>query len=209
MQQRRVVPKFDEEENQLLNKNIKSTVTEITENIQKCEKSIVNFSHIKVYSEIGKQLKDNMKLYLKTKFSEFTRHFKYKQEIYIRKYKELGGEEESEKIYNNEIRNENYLLKTDKSKHLKRRDTQLNLLLYSMNNLASTFNDLKNLVMEQGTILDRIDYNIDEAGLYTAKGKEHLINANELQKNSCFRTVILILVVFIFIESIILMMKIL
>ena len=35
MQQRRVVPKFDEEENKLLNKNIKSTVTEIAEKIQK------------------------------------------------------------------------------------------------------------------------------------------------------------------------------
>ena len=208
MQQRRVVPKFDEEENKLLNKNIKSTVTEIAEKIQKCEKSIENFSHTKSFSEIEKQLKDNMKLYLKTKFSEFTRHFKYNQEIYIRKYKELGGgEEESEKIYNNEIRNENYLLKTDKSKHLKRRDTQLGLLLDNMNNLASTFSDLKNLVMEQGTILDRIDYNIDEAAIHTAKGKQHLINANELQKNSCFRNVILFLVVFIFIESILLLIK--
>ena len=209
MQQRRLVPKFDEEENKLLNKNIKNTVTEIAEKIQKCEKSIVNFSHIKEFSEIEKQLKDNMLLYLKAKFSEFTRQYKYNQEIYIRKYKELGGgEEELDKNnINNDYGSENYLLKIDKSKYLKRRDTQLGILLESMNNLASTFSDLKNLVMEQGTILDRIDYNIDEAALHTAKGKQHLINASELQKNSCFRNVMLFLVVFIFIESILLMIK--
>lgn len=207
MQQRRVVPKFDEEENKLLNKNIKNTVSEISEKIHKCEKSISNFSHIKTYSEIQKQLKDNMKLYLTTKFSEFTRHFKYNQEIYIRKYKELGGEDELEKININETQNENYLLKIDKSKHLKRRDTQLGILLDSMNNLASTFSDLKNLVMEQGTILDRIDYNIEEAAVNTAKGKQHLINASELQKKSCFRNVMLFLVIFIFVESLLLMSK--
>ena len=44
-------------------------------------------------------------------------------------------------------------------------------LLNSMNNLASTFSDLKNLVLEKRTILDRIDYNIDEAAIYTVKGK--------------------------------------
>ena len=44
-----------------------------------------------------------MKLYLMTQFSEFTRHFKYNQEIYIRKYNELGGGEDLDRKDNNEI----------------------------------------------------------------------------------------------------------
>ena len=148
-----------------------------------------------------------MKLNLITLFNEFTRHFKYNQEIYIKKYKELGGGEELEKTFNNENQNENYLLKTEKVNHLQRRDTELGELINSMNNLASTFNDLKNLVMEQGTILDRIDYNIDQASIYTSKGKKHLKNASELQKKSCFRNVMLFLILFIFIESLLIMFK--
>jgi syntaxin 16 len=148
-----------------------------------------------------------MKLNLITLFNEFTRHFKYNQEIYIKKYKELGGGEELEKTFNNENQNENYLLKTEKVNHLQRRDTELGELINSMNNLASTFNDLKNLVMEQGTILDRIDYNIDQASIYTSKGKKHLMNASELQKKSCFRNVMLFLILFIFIESLLIMFK--
>lgn len=208
VQQRRVVPKFDEEENKLLNKNIKNIVSDIGNQIHNCEQSIESLSREKTNNEIQKQLKDNMKLYLTTLFSEFTRHYKYNQEIYIRKYKELGGgEEELEKQINNEIRNENYLLKTEKISNLERRDTEIGELLKSMNNLASTFKDLKSLVMEQGTILDRIDYNIDEAAINTSKGKQHLMRASELQKKNCFRNVMLFLILFIFIETIILILK--
>jgi syntaxin 16 len=171
-----------------------------------CEKSISNLSCEKTNNEIQTQLKKNMKLYLTNKFSIFTRHFKYNQEIYIRKYKELGGEE-FDKNAHNDNKNDNYLLKTEKSSHLKKRDTELGELLNSMSNLASTFSDLKNLVMEQGTVLDRIDYNIDQASINTAKGKKHLMKANELQKKSCFRNVMLFLVFFIFVESLILMFK--
>ena len=179
----------------------------ITDKIHECENSITALSLEKTNDDMQAQLKDNMKLYLMTQFSEFTRHFKYNQEIYIRKYNELGGGEDLDKKDINEIQNENYLLKTEKVNHLKRRDTELGELLNSMNNLTSTFRDLKNLVMEQGTVLDRIDYNIDIAAINTSKGKEHLMKASELQKKSCFRNAMLVLVLIIFIESVILIMK--
>ena len=201
------MPKFDEEENKTLNKSINSTVSEITDKIHECENSITALSLEKTNDDMQAQLKDNMKLYLMTQFSEFTRHFKYNQEIYIRKYNELGGGEDLDRKDNNEIQNENYLLKTEKVNHLKRRDTELGELLNSMNNLTSTFRDLKNLVMEQGTVLDRIDYNIDISALNTAKGKQHLMKASELQKKSCSRNAMLTLVFIIFIESVILIMK--
>jgi syntaxin 16 len=201
------VPKFDEEENKTLNKSINSTVSVITDKIHECENSITALSLEKTNDDMQAQLKDNMKLYLITQFSEFTRHFKYNQEIYIRKYNELGGGEDLDKKDNNEIQNENYLLKTEKVNQLKRRDTELGELLNSMNNLTSTFRDLKNLVMEQGTVLDRIDYNIDISAINTSKGKQHLMKASELQKKSCFRNAMLALVLIIFIESVILIMK--
>ena len=153
------------------------------------------------------QLKDNMKSFLMTQFSEFTRHYKYNQEIYIRKYKELGGEDDLDKIYQSQKKNENYLLKTENDNYLERRDSELGELLNSMSNLAATFSDLKNLVVEQGTVLDRIDYNIDVASTNTEKGKKHLINASELQKKSCFKNIMLFLVFIIFIESVLLIMK--
>ena len=109
----------------------------------------------------------------------------------------------------NEIQNENYLLKTEKMNNLQNRDQELGELLNSMENLASTFNDLKIIIMEQGTILDRIDYNIEASAINVSKGKQHLINAHEMQKNSCFKRAILALIFILFVESVLLIMKIL
>ena len=66
---------------------------------------------------------------------------------------------------------------------------------------------MKNLVVEQGTILDRIDYNIDTAKDNTAKGKQHLINAENLQKNGCFRNAMIVIVLVIFFEGILMIFK--
>ena len=207
MQQRRVVPKFDEEENKLLNKNMRNTVQHITNQIHQCENSLSSLSYQKTNNEIQRQLKENMKLFLTTKFNDFTRHFKYNQEIYIRKYKELCGED-FEKENNIEINNsDNFLLRMEKYDNLKSRDSDLNQLLDSMNNLASTFKDLKNLVVEQGTILDRIDYNIDIACEHVKKGKKNLIKADENYKGKCFRNAIIILLIIIFTECCLLLFK--
>ena len=66
---------------------------------------------------------------------------------------------------------------------------------------------MQNLVMEQGSILDRIDYNIDMASNNVVKGKNSLIKANEYHKNNCFRNVIIVILVCIFIESLMLIFK--
>ena len=90
---------------------------------------------------------------------------------------------------------------------LKKRDNELNQLLNSVNDLAGIFKDMQVLVMEQGSILDRIDYNIDIASTNVVKGKNSLIKANDYHKNNCFRNIIIVLLVCIFIEAFMLIFK--
>jgi len=42
------------------------------------------------------------------------------------------------------------------------RDEEINKLVESINELTSIFKQMTELVYEQGTILDRIDYNVEE-----------------------------------------------
>ena len=147
--------------------------------------------------------------------SIFTKKFKLNQEIYAKKYKELVFEEDptyeinsSKKEENNENNNINNFLMTDNSDiALKRRDNELNILLNSVNDLAEIFKDMQTLVMEQGSILDRIDYNIDIASSNVSSGKKSIVKANEYQKSNCFRNVIIVLLVCIFIEAFLLIFK--
>ena len=150
------------------------------------------------------------------KITEFTKKFKVNQEIYSKKYKELVGEDDptfqintSSKKDNNEANNtfDNFLMTQDNNSILMRRDTQLSELLNSVTDLAEMFKDMQNLVMEQGSILDRIDYNIDIASTNITSGKNSIIKANEYHKNNCFRNVIIVLLVCIFIEALLLIFK--
>ena len=59
----------------------------------------------------------------------------------------------------------------------RQRDEEINKLVASINGLTAIYKEMANLVLEQGTLVDRIDYNIDKAMERTEKGVEHLRRA--------------------------------
>ena len=198
-----------------MNNNIAKIVLDITNNIQLYEKNLKQFVKENINNNTDNIIKLNMQQTLYKNISDFTKKFKLNQEIYAKKYKELVFEEDptyeinstrkEENIENNNINN--FLILDNSDIVLQRRDNELNLLLNSVNDLASLFKDMQTLVMEQGSILDRIDYNIDIASTNVNTGKKSLIKANDYQKNNCFRNVIIVLLVCIFIEASLLIFK--
>lgn len=149
-------------------------------------------------------------------FTDFTKKFKLNQEIYSKKYKELGGEEDPTYEINSSGKEENskdnnninnFLMTENNNSMLQKRDNELNKLLNSVTDLADIFKDMQTLVMEQGSILDRIDYNIDIASTNVTSGKNSIIRANDYQKKNCFRNVIIVILICIFIEALLLIFK--
>jgi syntaxin 16 len=98
-------------------------------------------------------------------------------------------------------------MQDEENSELKIRNECINSLLSSINELTSIVKDLQTVVQEQGTILDRIDYNIDIAMDNTQKAYGHINEANKLQKQSCFRNTVLIIMFIIFFEFILLINK--
>lgn len=68
----------------------------------------------------------------------------------------------------------------------------------SVSELAKMFRELSVLVVEQGTILDRIDHNMDMAVERTKDGVANLVKAEEYQKSArpiiCM-TILMVLIV--------------
>lgn len=81
----------------------------------------------------------------------------------------------------------------------RQRDEEINKLVTSINGLTRIYKDMANLVLEQGTLIDRIDYNIDKAMTHTEKGVEHLKQAEKRQSSPfadrCIRILVGIIVV--------------
>jgi len=87
------------------------------------------------------------------------------------------------------------------------RDAEINQLVDTMNELGTIFKQLNTLVIEQGNILDRIDYNIEQTLDNTKKANVQLKKAEKSQANGCARYCIFVLVTLICVFSIILFLK--
>ena len=174
------------------------------------------------------QIKENMNQNILSEFFLFSKKYKLNQEIYMKKCEELivEDDEEDKELNNtyemNEISttsseiienmqnknlNDNFLMKEEPDILLQERDKEVDSIVKSVNNLHEMFKDMNVLVNEQGTILDRIDYNIDIGFDNVLKAKKKINDANESRKGSCFRNAIIILMIFIFVESTMILFK--
>lgn len=165
-----------------------------------------------------------MKLNLVNKLGEFTKKLKINEEEYMKKYKELVGDEvkytssldsksnlrslNGSKSIDQDVRKGESFLKIDTSNNiLQKRDDEINTLVNSITELATIFKDLQTLVLEQGTILDRIDYNIEHALRDTQKATVDLAKADKNMKSNCARNANMFLLIIIFVLSLLLIMK--
>lgn len=154
-----------------------------------------------------------MKLNIVSKLRDFTKKFKINEETYVNKYKELVGDESkyinssNEKNTSTNFMNDQIMQMDNKNDILVKRDKEISTLLTSINELASIFKDLQTLVLEQGTILDRIDYNIDNAVHSTKQATQELRKADQNMKSNCARNANMILIFVIFVFSVLLLMK--
>ena len=204
------MPKFDEEENIQIDKEIKELITNMTLKVKRAEGNIKKLSKMTLPNQSEEDIKNNMKINLAEKIKNFTHEFKQNEQKYVKNYKELVGDisEDDEKNKFNYSKNSNEgFLNIHADNQLQRRDEEISTLLNSINQLATTFQDLQVIVQEQGTILDRIDYNIDTTVDNVEKANKNLKEANKKMKRNCFRNATMILLSVIFVESVILLFR--
>jgi syntaxin 16 len=220
---------FNEDEAQNLSKNVRKISSQLRLELKQVEKKIrlyINDELSDADNDLQFQIKDNMSQNILTELNTFSKKFKLNQELYSQKFKEFAIEEDTNnalELYdistnnsdlndninniNNNDPGENFLMTEEPDQLLQKRDSELNEIVRGVTNLQELFKDLHVIVIEQGSILDRIDYNIDIGFNNVSKGKKKIISANEHHKSSCFRNIILFLLICIFVESILILFK--
>ena len=222
-QQERIKPKFVDEDiqNKKIDGEIDKLIIKMMKKIKFCEaltkmikekKSEVNTSLEKV--------KNNIKIFLTTKIQNFSNEFRQNQQQYLKYLKDMGiiiysnedKNNKSESLLNdNDDEKKNFLYTKDDDLNIqiKKRDEDIDILVKSINELSGIFKDLQNIVQEQGTILDRIDYNINISYENSQEGLKNLKKAEQHNNESCFRNAILLLFFIIFVETILIICKLL
>lgn len=76
------------------------------------------------------------------------------------------------------------LIEADNSKMIQSREQEVSKIVDSIQDLNSVFKDLSQMVQEQGTILDRIDYNIECTQTKVFEGYSQLQKAEKYQRKN-------------------------
>lgn len=118
----------------------------------------------------------------------------------------LEDENEDDVFYNTHELQQQQVVNQNKSA-IDKREKEINSIYQSMNTVAETFKQMQNMVIEQGTILDRIDYNIEETEHNVESGHTELTRAEKYQKKQGARKLIFILILIIAILLVFVFMK--
>lgn len=87
------------------------------------------------------------------------------------------------------------------------REQEIIQIAKSINELASLFNELSVLVVEQGTVLDRIDYNVEQTLVKVQEGVVEIQKADDYSKGARTMKCIFVLIIIIIILTAILVFK--
>ena len=215
-QQKRIVPTFDETNTKLINQNIQMISDKMTKKLKKCKYLTKELKTLLANSSLDDNIKINMYQNLLNRLAEISREMQINEEKYLQKYQELNGYEESFFTINNSNNldsietfqshafNSNNKKKIDISKE---RNKEIDHMVNTVNELKNIFQDVSNMVIFQGTILDRIDYNTYQSRHNIRRGNRELEESHERLKSGCLRRLNQILIIAIFIMSILIIFK--
>lgn len=101
------------------------------------------------------------------------------------------------------------MLEEDNTRLAQEREQEVNAIVKSIMDLNDIFKDLSQMVVDQGTVLDRIDYNIEQTSIQVHEGFKQLQKADAYQRKNrkmcaiivLAATVILLFFILIIIKS--------
>ncbi|CAL8071363.1 unnamed protein product [Calicophoron daubneyi] len=96
------------------------------------------------------------------------------------------------------------LLLEENTKMVAQREQEINEIVRSIHELNEIFRDVAQLVVDQGTLVDRIDYNVETTQIRVEKGLEQLTKAQKYQSKDRKMVVILVLATLVVIFGILL-----
>ena len=185
----------------------------MTQQLKKCKQLAKELKIQLSLSDLDENVKINMYQNLLNRLAETTRALQINEEMQLQKYQEFNGVEDSffnlnnyDSIETNQTQN----FKSIDTKKLdvnKERNKEIDQIVKTVNELKEIFMDVSELVIAQGTILDRIDYNTYQTRHNIRRGNKEMEETHERLKSGCLRRINQILVLSIFIMAILIIFK--
>nr|CAG4638637.1 EOG090X0AQP [Cyclestheria hislopi] len=194
-------PTFDDSMNE--EKHIDALTQDITKMFATCHRCIQRIQGFSLGTRRGPveaNLAKNVVTSLVTTLQNLSNSFRRDQNTYLNKIK--SREERSQQYFGEETKNWNYdewsnggerqrvmsqqqlLLLEENSSMVEQREKEIQHVVRSIVELNTIFKDIAHMVADQGTVLDRIDYNVEQAQVKVSHGLVELQKAEGYQKKN-------------------------
>ncbi|KAI9099130.1 hypothetical protein K1719_024897 [Acacia pycnantha] len=201
---------------------IETLTHEITDLIKRSERRLQRLSATGPSEDSG--VRKNVQRSLATDLQNLSVELRKKQSNYLkrlRQQKEVGQDgvdlemningsksRFEDDALDNMVFNEHQMGKLKKSEAFTvEREKEIQQVVESVNELAQIMKDLSVLVIDQGTIVDRIDYNIQNVATSVEDGLKQLQKAERTQKKGGMVTCATVLVIMCFVMLVLLILK--
>jgi len=212
---RHLLPGFDDRQDE--EHAIEILTGDITKLFHQCQTKIKQIGHEGKFSPEQKTMKTNIQSTLASQLQELSVTFKQSQKAYLqtlqgRSRKGKGGNrfidfEPDAPIEDTGFTTEQLAMVNDMDAQISQRERDILKIVKSITELSEIFRDLSILVIDQGTILDRIDYNLEQTDIHLEVGHTELVGAATEQKKYRTKLCILLLLLLIFCVVIIIIIK--
>ncbi|TYH46324.1 hypothetical protein ES332_D11G328000v1 [Gossypium tomentosum] len=200
--------------------NIEALTTEITNLLKKTEKKLLQKLSAAGPSE-DSNVRKNVQRQLATDLQNLSMELRKKQSTYLKCLRQqmedaadlemnLNGNrpKEEDDDLDDMIFSEHQMARLKQSEvYTVEREREIQQIVESVNELAQIMKDLSVLVIDQGTIVDRIDYNIQNVATTVEEGLKQLQKAERTQKQGGMVMCATVLVIMCFVMLVLLILK--
>ncbi|ERF71890.1 hypothetical protein EPUS_01805 [Endocarpon pusillum Z07020] len=227
----------DEHIKQEEEREIEKLTQEITRGFHECQRAIKRIEKMVKEAQTAGSLSKgdetmarNIQIALAARIQEVSTRFRKRQTNYLNKMRALGGfelpfqrtstpaqnpysdpallESEADKSFSQSTLQQTAQKRFQSNDAvIAQREREINDIANGIVELSEIFQDLQNMVIDQGTMLDRIDYNVERMAVDVKAAEKELKTATGYQRKSMKRKILLLLLLLVIGLFIILLIK--
>ncbi|ODV89356.1 hypothetical protein CANCADRAFT_3984 [Tortispora caseinolytica NRRL Y-17796] len=220
---RHALPSFDERSQKADEARIDALQREVTGLFHKCQEHLRKVDAMaKSQSAPDQAIARNLKIALATKIQQISSTFRKQQGAYLKRLQGMSDADSPLNPYDldstasaiaddeSDLQLSQATLQAQKNPtntSINQRVDEITQIAEGILELADIFRELQTMVIDQGTLLDRIDYNIENTVVNVKQADKQLIKAERYQKRTTKCRIIFLLVLLIFGLLIILLVR--